>query len=130
MSTSSAAASLPAAIRKRGTKQTCDSDDCGRRFYDLNKTPMACPYCGSADIAPLIVAVDITTYVPRGKAKPYRFERVAPAPVEEVAAAEAPAAEIDDTEVEADPNTDVEIPEIDADDLEEDIAGVPEAEET
>ncbi|MGD9802600.1 MAG: TIGR02300 family protein [Hyphomicrobiaceae bacterium] len=31
----------------RGTKRTCQSDECGARFYDLNRDPIACPICGS-----------------------------------------------------------------------------------
>ena len=31
----------------RGTKRTCKSDECGARFYDLNRDPIACPICGS-----------------------------------------------------------------------------------
>lgn len=31
----------------RGTKRTCQSDDCGSRFYDLNRNPIVCPICGS-----------------------------------------------------------------------------------
>ena len=28
-----------------GTKRACQS--CGKRFYDLNRTPIACPQCGT-----------------------------------------------------------------------------------
>lgn len=31
----------------RGTKRTCQSDECGSRFYDLNRDPITCPICGS-----------------------------------------------------------------------------------
>ncbi|MEQ1577827.1 MAG: TIGR02300 family protein [Hyphomicrobium sp.] len=31
----------------RGTKRTCQSDECGARFYDLNRDPISCPICGS-----------------------------------------------------------------------------------
>jgi uncharacterized protein (TIGR02300 family) len=31
----------------RGTKRTCQSNECGARFYDLNRNPIACPICGS-----------------------------------------------------------------------------------
>lgn len=31
----------------RGTKRTCQSDECGSRFYDLNRNPITCPICGS-----------------------------------------------------------------------------------
>lgn len=31
----------------RGTKRTCQNDECGARFYDLNNSPIICPICGS-----------------------------------------------------------------------------------
>lgn len=31
----------------RGTKRTCQSAECGSRFYDLNRDPIACPICGT-----------------------------------------------------------------------------------
>ena len=31
----------------RGTKRTCQSSECGARFYDLNHTPITCPICGT-----------------------------------------------------------------------------------
>ncbi|MBU2583529.1 MAG: TIGR02300 family protein [Alphaproteobacteria bacterium] len=32
----------------RGTKRTCQNDDCGARFYDLNRDPIVCPNCETA----------------------------------------------------------------------------------
>ncbi|MEM6499030.1 MAG: FYDLN acid domain-containing protein, partial [Pseudomonadota bacterium] len=29
----------------RGTKRTCQIEDCGARFYDLNRDPIICPIC-------------------------------------------------------------------------------------
>lgn len=29
----------------RGTKRTCQNQDCGARFYDLNRDPIVCPMC-------------------------------------------------------------------------------------
>jgi uncharacterized protein (TIGR02300 family) len=31
----------------RGTKRTCQNQECGARFYDLNREPIACPMCES-----------------------------------------------------------------------------------
>ena len=31
----------------RGTKRTCQSSECGARFYDLNRNPIVCPICGT-----------------------------------------------------------------------------------
>lgn len=32
----------------RGTKRTCQNGSCGARFYDLARSPIHCPICGSA----------------------------------------------------------------------------------
>jgi uncharacterized protein (TIGR02300 family) len=31
----------------RGTKRSCQSPECGSRFYDLNRDPIVCPICGT-----------------------------------------------------------------------------------
>ncbi len=31
----------------RGTKRSCQSNECGQRFYDLNRDPIVCPICGT-----------------------------------------------------------------------------------
>jgi uncharacterized protein (TIGR02300 family) len=31
----------------RGTKRTCQNSSCGSRFYDLARSPIVCPVCGS-----------------------------------------------------------------------------------
>lgn len=33
--------------KDRGTKRTCQNGECGARFYDLNRSPIVCPICGS-----------------------------------------------------------------------------------
>lgn len=33
--------------KARGTKRTCQSNECGARFYDLNRNPITCPICGT-----------------------------------------------------------------------------------
>jgi len=32
---------------ERGTKRTCQNPQCGSRFYDLNRDPIACPICST-----------------------------------------------------------------------------------
>ena len=32
---------------ERGTKRTCQNNQCGARFYDLNRDPITCPICQS-----------------------------------------------------------------------------------
>jgi len=44
----------------RGTKRSCQNSECGGRFYDLNRSPIACPICGAAYViasSPVAVAV-------------------------------------------------------------------------
>lgn len=45
----------------RGTKRTCQSNECGARFYDLNHDPITCPICGTVyelASAPLAAAAE------------------------------------------------------------------------
>ena len=37
---------------KRGLKRTCQNEECGARFYDLMRDPIACPVCHSAFVPP------------------------------------------------------------------------------
>jgi hypothetical protein len=39
-------------LKLRGTKRHCQSDACGKPFYDLGRTEIACPECGSAFVPP------------------------------------------------------------------------------
>jgi uncharacterized protein (TIGR02300 family) len=66
----------------RGTKRTCDNDECGRRFYDLNKMPTDCPYCGEAFVAPAAVVIDIHAPGRRRQSKNYRLEGPAAVPAQ------------------------------------------------
>lgn len=40
------------ALGYRGAKHTCAEPECGRRFYDLNRAPNHCPYCGAVHNPP------------------------------------------------------------------------------
>jgi uncharacterized protein (TIGR02300 family) len=88
------------ALAARGTKRTCDNDECGRRFYDLNKVPTDCPYCGEAFVAPAAVVIDIHAPGRRRQAKNYRLEGPA------VVAPQAEPAAADDVDVIADSDDD------------------------
>jgi uncharacterized protein (TIGR02300 family) len=59
----------------RGTKRTCQNDDCGLHFYDLNRDTIVCPNCHSAYVAPVVVPLAVA-------AQPYRrsFNRSTPSP--------------------------------------------------
>jgi len=37
---------------ERGTKRTCQNEECGARFYDLVRDPIACPICQTAFVVP------------------------------------------------------------------------------
>ncbi len=36
-----------ASKKARGTKRTCQNDECSARFYDLDRDPILCPICGA-----------------------------------------------------------------------------------
>ncbi len=58
---------------KRGTKLTCQSEECGARFYDLNKKSPACPVCGTAyKVTPPPETVVKETPKPEPKEKPVK----------------------------------------------------------
>jgi len=37
---------------QRGTKRTCQNQECGARFYDLMRNTITCPICDSAFVPP------------------------------------------------------------------------------
>jgi hypothetical protein len=41
----------------RGTKRTCQNQDCGSRFYDLNREPAECPMCATVFVPPVAAPV-------------------------------------------------------------------------
>ncbi|SFV28104.1 TIGR02300 family protein [Hyphomicrobium facile] len=74
---STSAAQMHAA---RGTKHTCSNDECGERFYDLNRDPTDCPYCGVA-FDPLAVHARHTFEMEVGKrtrGKVYKLTQAEP----------------------------------------------------
>jgi len=86
----------------RGTKRTCQSNECGARFYDLNSSPITCPICGSIyELAssPLALAAASEEKPSRRSRKPEFVDKVV-APVPE-AEAEEVLAEIEDGETAA-----------------------------
>jgi uncharacterized protein (TIGR02300 family) len=50
---------------ERGTKRTCQNEECGARFYDLNRQPIVCPICNA--IYALVPATTVRAY--QGPAK-------------------------------------------------------------
>ena len=60
----------------RGTKRTCQNSECGSRFYDLNRTPIACPICGAAYVvgsspAPITIVQPEEPAPPKPKKKKF-----------------------------------------------------------
>jgi uncharacterized protein (TIGR02300 family) len=77
-----------------GTKRVCL--ETGRKFYDLNKSPVISPYTGKI--------VPVETPVTRARPEPAPVPRPAAVPAEEVAAPEPPEAEfvsLEDADAEA-----------------------------
>ena len=69
----------------RGMKRTCQSSECGARFYDLNRNPIVCPVCGTVyELAssPLILAAVAAEEKAARKARKAEFapEKVADQP--------------------------------------------------
>jgi len=62
----------------RGTKRTCQSDECGARFYDLNRDPIVCPICGSiyalASVAASALPASVAEAEPAPRARPKKPE--------------------------------------------------------
>jgi len=75
----------------RGAKRLCGNDDCSQPFYDLNRTPAECPYCGTSTAAGVVVRHEFVMAVRQQKGKSYRLVDVPPPSrqEEEVAADEA-----------------------------------------
>ncbi len=62
--------------QNRGTKRTCQSGECGSHFYDLNRTPIACPICGAAYVvgsspAPITIVQPEEPAPPKPKKKEF-----------------------------------------------------------
>jgi uncharacterized protein (TIGR02300 family) len=88
----------------RGTKRTCQSNECGARFYDLNRDPITCPICGTVyELASSPLALAAAEEKAPRRARKAEF--VEKAPVEPAAEAESdealPEIEDGDTEVAA-----------------------------
>ena len=79
---------------QRGTKRTCQNEECGARFYDLTRNPIACPICQTAFVVP--PAPSIEPKAPwKSNRGPCQRPIVQPEPVAE---AQEEAAELDSDE--------------------------------
>lgn len=109
------AASSATGPGRRGTKQTCSNEDCSRHFYDLNRAPAACPYCGEELDVTAVARREFEMVARQEKGKRYRLvETPAPAVAEDE-----PEEEVAADDVEPDTQADVLI---DVDDEEADAA--------
>jgi hypothetical protein len=83
-------------VNVRGTKRTCQSEACSLPFYDLNRTDISCPNCGTV-LDPSVVkyARNPPSSTPAWKRGGRNFQRAASRPVAEPA-------ELADVEVEVD----------------------------
>ena len=102
MSMSAAQIRLPSPAR--GTKHTCGNDECGRRFYDLNRSPLDCPYCGVAFDGAAVVTLHEFTMEPGKRTRSKHYKLTAPV-AEEPEEAAAPEAEADSDEATDDADT-------------------------
>jgi uncharacterized protein (TIGR02300 family) len=63
----------------RGTKRTCQNSECGARFYDLNRSPIACPICGASYViasSPAAISAVVPEEKTPRKAKKEEFAEV------------------------------------------------------
>jgi len=73
----------------RGTKRTCQSSECGARFYDLNRIPVTCPICGSIyELASSPLAVAAATGDDKAGRRGRKSDYVEKSPVDATADAE------------------------------------------
>ena len=112
----------------RGTKHTCGNDECGKRFYDLNRSPLDCPYCGVTLVEDVMPRHQFEME-PGKKARSKFYKLTAPAAVEEaeeVAASPETEADTDDTTTDDDTDTpNILIEDDDADATTDDVIEAP-----
>jgi uncharacterized protein (TIGR02300 family) len=109
-----------------GTKRTCPA--CGKRFYDLNKDPVECPYCGETfTVEPILPSRQDTQEMKPEEAAPETVEE----PMEELVSEgdELAAEDVEEAEAVADVDLgDVEDVPVDPDEgpfLEDDADAAP-----
>jgi len=71
---------------ERGAKRTCQNPECGERFYDLHRDPIACPICNS------VYAIALQP-PPQAPARPTPRPLKRPAPIPDEVKKQVPAAE-------------------------------------
>jgi uncharacterized protein (TIGR02300 family) len=66
----------------RGTKRTCQSSDCGARFYDLARDPISCPICGTVYELAMSAPTPVVTRAQKTAKKPEFVTVIEPKPDE------------------------------------------------
>lgn len=86
------------ALASRGTKHTCANSECGHRFYDLNKLPTPCPYCGVLFTPAPVKVFELTANGRPSKYRVYKLQQVE-TPIEDAPQSDVPVIDTaDDTE--------------------------------
>jgi uncharacterized protein (TIGR02300 family) len=101
---------------ERGTKRTCQNEECGSRFYDLSRDPIACPICNTTYT---IAKIEPPSHSATARAYPRPVKKVTPEIKPEVATdeEELPAVETDEPHAEEDDDTLIEEAEEDPSDV-------------
>jgi len=82
---------------ERGMKRTCQSPQCGSRFYDLSRDPVTCPICGTTyALAGSALAVAAASPVPAAEKVARKPAKKPAYAVESVKPEDAPEAEAED----------------------------------
>ena len=84
---------------QRGTKRTCQNEECGARFYDLMRSPIKCPICQSAFVPPPVREISLEAPVKRPRS-PFHRPNLQPVAAAETQAegAELEAVVVDDAD--------------------------------
>jgi hypothetical protein len=59
-------------------KHTCANSACGERFYDLNKLPTPCPYCGTMFTQAPVKPIELTASGRSSKYRVYKIQQETP----------------------------------------------------
>ena len=112
-------------INARGVKRTCQSEACALPFYDLNRTDISCPNCGTVlDTSVVKYARTPPSSTPAWKRGGRTAQRAAPTPVAEPTDLPDVVADDDDA-VDSDPDASELILEADEDDGAVDVVKPP-----
>ncbi len=89
---------------QRGTKRTCQNEECGVRFYDLMRTPITCPICHSAFVPPPVREIVLEAAPKKGRSVFHRPNApamsVSQAPEEKIEMSAADEGDVVETKIE------------------------------